>query len=221
MPCLLLIISAITKTAFWVIMMSMLLLPKFFVFIAAGLRLLGGLAYFRATLSGRAKPNPLTWLLWAVTPLVTLAAGLVRGEADNMVVTLALAASPMLVFIAAMKTDPKLLKFDWLNLACIILTGLGVLLWIMTDNPILAIGLAIAADFISAVPTIIKTFKQPETEYAPTYFMSAIAMLMTLMTTPRWTLTNAAFVFYVMLINITLSTRITVDKWRQAQKLKY
>lgn len=197
----------------------MIVLPKFFVLIAAGLRLFGGLAYLRATIRGQAKPNPLTWLLWAITPLVALAAGLARGENDNLLVTLALAISPMLVFVAAMKTNPKLLKFDRLNISCLVLTFLGIILWLISNNPILALVFSILADFVSAMPTIIKTIKHPETEYAPTYFMSAIAMLLTLMTTQKWTFINAGFVLYVMLINMGLSFRITQYKIKHSRAI--
>lgn len=183
----------------------MLVLPEYFLLISAAIRLVGGVAYLRATILGKAKPNPLTWLLWAITPAITLVAGIVAKVGDSLIVTAALAISPLLVFITAMIKNPRSLKLDRLNLICAFLAILGIVLWCLTKNQDLAILLAIVADFISSLPTLIKAKKQPKSEYPPTYIMSAAAMLLALLTMPSWNFTNSAFMIYVFVLNMIIA----------------
>lgn len=180
-------------------------LPEFFLYVAAALRLFGGLAYFRAIWRGTANPNAITWLLWAITPAITFFAGLSLNVGPSLIVTGALAISPLLVFVAAIIKYPKDIKFDQLNVTCGLLAILGIVLWRLTDHPTLAIALAIVADAISSLPTIIKARRQPFSEHAPTYIMSSSALLLALLTIPRWTFANAAFMIYGFIFNMIIA----------------
>lgn len=188
------------------------MLPIWFIFIAAALRIVGGLAYLRATLSGRAKPNPLSWLLWGITPLIALFAELSAGVGPAVVVTMALAASPLMVFAAAMYKNPRSFKFDRLNIYCGLFALSGIALWQVADDPGLAIIVAILADIASSLPTIRKTIDRPHTEYAPTYAISALSMVLTLLTIQTWNFATIAFPIYVLLINSYMVGLITLRK---------
>lgn len=183
----------------------MIVLPASFLFISAILRLSGGLAYLRAILLNKAKPNPLTWLLWSLTPLISLVVALLVDEKDALLVTAALALSPFLVFVTALIKAPRSLKFDALNLTCTGLALFGLVLWRLSQQANLAILLAILADLVSSLPTLIKAHKHPESEYPPTYILSAVAMILALLTLPRWNFTNAAFLIYVLVLNLIIA----------------
>jgi hypothetical protein len=45
-----------------------------FVWLGAALSMLGAASYCRETLHGRVRPNRVSWLLWAVAPLIAFAA---------------------------------------------------------------------------------------------------------------------------------------------------
>lgn len=185
------------------------MLPIWFMYIAAAMRLGGGLAYLRATLHGKAQPNPLSWLLWGITPLIAFAAELSTGAGPVAVVTLALGTSPLMVFTAAMIKNPRSFRLDRLNLLCGALAVAGIVLWILTDHPQLAIVLAILADIASSMPTISKTIKKPRSEYAPTYAISAASMILTMLTIRDWNFTAYGFPLYVLIINTYMVGLIT------------
>ena len=185
------------------------MLPTYFIFIAAALRLSGGMAYFKATLSGRAKPNPISWLLWSITPMIAFAAELSAGVGPSAYVTLALGLSPLLVFLAAMYKNPKLLKLDRLDVLCVLIAALGIILWKITSHPQLAIALVIFADISSAMPTIRKIMHSPHTEYLPTYIISATSMVITLLAIKDFSFASLAFPLYILTINLFLIILIT------------
>lgn len=183
----------------------MLPLSSQFLLVSATIRLFSGAAYIRAILTSKAKPNSLTWLLWGITPTITLAAALSVNDASNLIITAALALSPLAVSAVAVCKDRQSLKFDKFNTICALLAIVGIILWYFTNNPNLAIFLAILADFVSSLPTVVKAKRHPASEYPPTYIMSAIAMLLALLTIPHWTFINAAFMIYVFVLNMIIA----------------
>lgn len=191
------------------------MLPIWFIYVAAMLRLLGGLAYLRATLQGKALPNPLSWLLWSATPMIAFFAELSAGVGIAALVTLALGISPLLVFVATIYKNPRLFKLDRFNATCALLAITGIVLWVLTDHPQLAIALAILADIASSLPTIKKTIHRPHTEYAPTYAISAFSMILTLLTIRSWSFASAAFPIYILTINIYIVFLIIGGKLRK------
>lgn len=188
------------------------MLPIWFIYVAAAMRLGGGLAYLHATLRGQAKPNPLSWLLWGVTALIAFFAEISAGVGAAAIVTLALAVSPLMVFVAAMFKDPRSLTFDRLNLVCGLMAVIGIVLWRLTSQPELAIVVAILADIASSFPTIFKTIRRPKTEYAPTYAISALSMVIALYTVRNWTFVAVAFPIYVLVVNLFMVGLITVSR---------
>jgi hypothetical protein len=188
------------------------MLPIGFIYVAAAMRLGGGLAYLRATVRGQAKPNPLSWLLWGVTALIAFFAEISAGVGIAAIVTLALATSPLMVFVAAMFKNPRSLTFDRLNLLCGLLAVTGIVIWRITSQPEIAIIVAILADIASSFPTIFKTIRRPKTEYAPTYAISALSMIVMLLTVRNWSFVAVAFPTYVLVINFFMVGLITVSR---------
>lgn len=193
----------------------MIVLPSVFLLISAAMRLFGGIAYVRAILKNDAKPNSLTWFLWGITPTITLFAALSVHDTSNLIVTAALALSPLVVSLVAICKDRRSLKFDKFNTICAVLAITGIILWYFTNNPNLAILLAILADFVSSLPTVVKAKCQPKTEYPPTYIMSALAMLLALLTIPRWTFVNASFMIYVFVLNLVIANLSTFGRLKK------
>jgi hypothetical protein len=81
---------------------------------------------------------------------------------------------------------------------------------------------SIAADIFSSVPTIIKSFKDPDSERALPYLLSLLSMIATMAAIPHWTLAAYAFPLYILLINLTFVTLIWTRmgvryrRWAQA-----
>lgn len=180
------------------------MLPIWFVYIAAAIRLIGGVAYLRATLSGRAQPNPVSWLLWGIVPLIAFAAELVAGVGIVAIVTLALGVSPLMVFAAAIYKNHRSFQLTGFNLLCAIVAVVGIIIWITTQQPELAIAAMIVADFFSSLPTVKKAWQKPKTEFPPTYLLSATSMLITLLTISSWSFAASAFPIYVLILNTTI-----------------
>jgi hypothetical protein len=72
--------------------------------------------------------------------------------------------NPFLTFLTSFVNKKAYWKITRLDLACGVLAIGGLVLWKMTDTPNLAISFGILADAIAGIPTVIKSFQEPETE---------------------------------------------------------
>ena len=178
------------------------MLPIWIIYIAVAMRLGGSLAYLRATLSGRAKPDPVSWLLWGIIPIIAFIAEVQAGVGLAAIITLAVGISPLIVFCAAMYKNRYSFKLRGFNLICVIMAVVGIAIWTVTSDPFLAITLMILADIASTLPTIIKTIKNPKSEFAASYLVSSLSMLLALFAIDQWSFAALAYPAYIMAINL-------------------
>lgn len=168
--------------------------------IAVLFRIIAGLDYILATIKGEALPNPVTWLLWGLSPLIAFLAQIQKTIEPTAWMTLALSVGPLIVFGLAI-TRRQRWKVSMLDVLCGVCAGTGLLLWRMTSDPSLALLFGIAADILGGVPTVAKAYAVPHSEKALPYFLSIASMVVTLLTIHNWTFLDAGFPVYILLIN--------------------
>ena len=121
----------------------------------------GAAVYLRDTLRGTTKPNRVTWLLWAVAPLLAAAVELSEGAGLRALPTFMVGFMPLLIFIASFHNSASVWKVRRMDYACGAVSVVGTVVWLVTRNGVLAISAAIAADFLAGVPTLMKSWTHP------------------------------------------------------------
>jgi len=168
-----------------------------FIIVGAFLSFLGGLSYLIDTVKGKAKPNRVTWFIWALAPLIAFFAALDQGVGLYALITFMAGFNPTLIFIASFFSKGAAWKLKRLDLTCGAIAIAGLILWQLTGDGNLAIFLSIVADSVAAIPTIIKSYRFPETENYKGFLMGGIAALLTLLAINTWTFEYFAFPVYV------------------------
>lgn len=179
-----------------------------FVIFAALLNLWGSLGYVYLTLKGRVKPNRVTFSLWALAPLVAFGAEIDKDVGIQSLMTFMVGFGPLMVLIASFmnkNTYWKLKKFDYV---CGGLSVGGLALWAITGEGNLAIGFAILADGLAALPTVYKSYIAPATENWLLYFLSALSAAITLLTIDKWTFAYWGFPVYILAICVIISALV-------------
>lgn len=180
------------------------MLPAWIVVCAALLRLLSGGSYAWAVIRNRAKPNPITWFFWALTPTIVFFAQLFQGVGWGLFITFALGFGPLVVFILSLRHNWNRSHFTPSTITCAILAAVGIFLWLTTNNPTLAIIFSILADIFGSVPTIIKIWRTPASEYLPAYLITMAAMTLSLLTITEWEFAQYSFPVYIFMINLVI-----------------
>ena len=177
---------------------------QYLVFLGAGAQLFGAISYARETLRGDNKPNKVTWLMWAVAPIIATAAAISDGVGWAVLPVFMAGFGPLLVFLSSFVNPNaywKLERFDYICGACSVL---ALVLWGITREPLVAIVFAIVSDGFAAVPTLIKLWKYPETESVAPFTTGLFSSLTSFAALRTFGFSEIAFPAYLAVINIAL-----------------
>jgi hypothetical protein len=171
-----------------------------FVYLGAALGAVGSLVYVWDTLRGTTQPNRVTWLLWAFAPLLAFAVELHSGVGLRTLTTFIIGFMPLLVFIASFYNSAAVWKIRRLDYVCGAMSLAGTAAWLATRNGVVAIVAAIAADFLAGIPTMMKSWSNPESETVTSYIGAVLNSGILLLTIHHWTTDVAAFPLFIFII---------------------
>jgi hypothetical protein len=194
--------SCISKKIFILLSMT---IDIILVLISISLSLYGSYHYILDTIKGTTRPNRVSQGLWALAPLIGVGAALSSGAGDLTVVRTFMAGFvPLIILFASFYNKSgywKTKKFDYF---CGVFSISALACWLIGNLPIYAILLAVMADFFAAIPTIKKSWTNPESETGIAYIMSLLSVLVILPTIQVFDIQNFAFQAYLILVNIVL-----------------
>jgi hypothetical protein len=195
------------------------MIDSHFVILGAILQLFGSASYVVATLKGKTKPNRVTWFLWALAPLVAFSAELSKGVGLESLMTFMVGFGPALVFIASFVNKKAYWKITRLDYFCGAISVLGLILWLILREGDIAISAAIVADAAASLPTIRKSFTNPETESPWVFLGASISAVITLLAIEHFTLASAGFPVYILLCCLILFVliRFQAGRWITAK----
>jgi hypothetical protein len=170
------------------------------IYVGTAIGAAGTAVYLRDTLRGTTQPNRVTWLLWAVAPLLASAVEFSDGVGLRALPTFMIGFMPLLVFIGSFHNSASLWKIRRIDYVCGAVSVVGTLVWLVTRNGTLAICAAIAADFMAGIPTLMKSWTHPKSETVYSYLGAVISMAILLLTVTDWTFEVAAFPIFVLCV---------------------
>ncbi|MDO8480830.1 MAG: hypothetical protein Q7S65_03350 [Nanoarchaeota archaeon] len=184
--------------------------------IASILGVIGYFFYFRDVFRGKTKPHAFSWLLWGLLGSIAFAGQLVGNAGPGAWVTAFTALSCLLIFVAALKIGEKRIVFaDWLSLAGALVC---LLLWYLTNNPLLAVVLAILIDAFAFFPTFRKSFSKPEEETASTYILNGTKYFIALFALNQYSLLTTLYPAYLVLTEWSFVAMVLIRRRQLAKK---
>jgi hypothetical protein len=181
------------------------MIPEYFAVIGSIVASIGGIYYAYLTLKGQVKPNKVTWLFWAAFPMIAFVAQLSQGVGLVAWATFVAGAPPILVLVGSLFNKNAYWQTRLIDYWFAVGGFLSIIVWQLTGVPGIAFTFSLLADLLVAMPTIIKTYRFPETENWIAYAVSALGFLITVLAVPEWTYENSAFVIYLFLLNLSLA----------------
>lgn len=182
---------------------------QYLVFAGALINIIGVFGYVRDTLRGTTKPNRVTWLMWSVAPLIASAAALSHGPSWAILPVFMAGFCPLLVFLASFVNPHSYWELGPFDYGCGLLSALALALWGLTNEPVLAIIFAIGSDALAAVPTLLKSWRYPETESVIAYVTGFLNAVTSFAAVRVWGFAELAFPLYLVVANATLTLVIT------------
>lgn len=189
-----------------------------FVYLGALIFFFGSIGYFIDTIKGKVRPNKVTWFIWILAPMIAFAAQIKQGVGLQSLLTFMIGFIPLLIFLASFVNKKSYWKIEKLDLICGFLSLIGLVLWQITKIGNIAIFFSLISDFLAAWPTVVKSFKYPETENYVLYLTNSIFGLITLLTIKMWTFDTYAFPMYIFIFTLSIAVLIKFRIGRHFRK---
>jgi hypothetical protein len=172
-----------------------------FAILAATITVAGSAVYALDTVRGNTQPNRVSWMLWTVAPLIAFAAELSQGVGLQALLTFAIGFGPLLVVIASFLDPKAYARVTPFDVMCGALSIIALVAWAVTGTGDVAIFFSIMSDFFGAVPTLRKSYRDPESEHAIAFLGGVTGSVITLLTiqSDDWNFASWGFPVYVIL----------------------
>lgn len=134
---------------------------------------IGFIVYIAAILGKKIKPHSFTWFVWGLLQGVIYFADVAKGAgAGEWIVAFGSTMCFVVFAMSLFRGEKRIVKLDVASLS---LALLGIILWIITSNPLLAVVLATTVDVLGFVPTFRKAYHRPKEEAVMNFALGSIA----------------------------------------------
>ncbi len=170
------------------------------------LQIVGFFPYIRDILRGKTKPERASFWIFSLLIGVTLVAQL----SDKVTWAAALVATSLLsvLAIAILSIRYGYGTFHKRDTVSILLAVVGVIVWQLTSEPLIAVIMVIFVDFAGFWLTLVKTWKAPETETLFAWAAGALAATFAIIATQNFAAVQISYLLYSAIANWFISVLI-------------
>lgn len=171
--------------------------------VAGMIALLAYVVYVISILKGETKPSRVTWWIWAFMGLV-LALSYKFSGADNTVwVPYVEFLGPFTIALLSIKYGEGGLE-NKTDLICLVGAIVSIILWIIFDNPVIALVTNLAIDSFAIVPTIKKSYLRPEGEDFWAWFGTGMADTLNMFAVEKFTFAILVYPIYMLVSDLII-----------------
>lgn len=164
--------------------------------------LIGFVPYLQDMIKGKTKPERASWLIWNVLGCIAVASQYANGATWSLVLPAFDTALGLIIFAFSIPYGTGgLTKRD---IFCLILAGIGLFSWYLTNQPILSLLIIIGIDASAMYLTIMKTYEQPESETAFSWIMASLGGVTAALAVGSWSILLLIYPIYIVLANASV-----------------
>lgn len=179
--------------------------------VASGI--LGGICYFpyiKDIFKRTTKPERASWLIWTILGLIAFFSQMAEGAAWSLFLTGFDTIGVVAIFILSIKYGVG--GVTRRDVAALIAAGIGLMLWYVTSHAVLALLIIILIDAIGTCLTVIKAYKDPESETISMWLLVAIAGVLGAFSVGTLDPILLTYPIYIFLANIAVVGAIHLGK---------
>ncbi|MFA6274422.1 MAG: hypothetical protein WC662_04645 [Candidatus Paceibacterota bacterium] len=180
------------------------MLPEKIIYIGVAINLIFCIWYIRSIFYSGTRPNLVTWFVWMLAPFVGVFLQIKAGAGLSVWGPFMSGFGPLLVMIVFLFKRNFFWKITAFDLICGLFSILALVIYIFTHKLGISIFFAILSDGLAAIPTIVKSWKYPETESFSTYLGGIINNIFSLLIIKNWIFSIYSFSIYFIVLNIII-----------------
>lgn len=167
--------------------------------------------YVKDILRGTTRPNIVSYSIWALLLLIALAAQISAGASWSVILLIGdFIGTSTAIVLCLIGYGYK--KYGWVEWVCLSLAIIAIVSWQLTKQPVLAIVFALIADAMAATPTLIKSFKDPWSEYPVAWLIAACGAFLGVASTTIFNVANLLFPIYLLVINAAIGLTALIGR---------
>ncbi len=185
-------------------------MQQLFGWLSAILSIIMVIPYIHDILKQRAKPERASWLIWTVLGSIAFFSQWAKGATDSLWLTAGQTLGTVIVFLLSLKYGVGgLTKRDTRALiaACV-----GLALWYLTSEPLLALIFVIIIDCIGVYLTLLKIYHDPNSETRTMWLISGTSGIFGALAVGSFNPILLAYPLYIVIVNYTTVAAITLAK---------
>ena len=179
--------------------------------IAGIIAFLAYIVYIISILRGESKPNRATWWIWAFMGLVLALSYQFSGASNTVWVPYVEFLGPFTIALLSVKYGEGGLE-DRTDLLCLFGAVVSVILWIVFNNPVVALITNLAIDSFAIVPTIKKSYLRPEGEDFWAWFGTGLADGLNMFAVEKFTFAILVYPIYMLVSDLIIIIILAIKK---------
>lgn len=154
---------------------------EFFGTIAAVIAVAGYVPYLWGTIRRRVRPHAVSWLIWGLLGVVSLGGQITGHAGPALFVTAATTTGCLVVAITAVIFAGEV-HADWWDYTILAAAVVGLLLLVVSPDPVWAVVWSNTVGTIAFIPTIRRALRTPSSEAVSVYAIAAVKFALALVT---------------------------------------
>ncbi len=183
---------------------------QIFGYISGGLSIAMIVPYMRDIFLRKTTPERASWFIWTVLGFIAFFSQWAKGATDSLWLTAGQTVAVLVIFTLSIKYGVGgLTKRD---IRALIAVGFGLVLWYITKEPAYALFLVILIDCIGTLLTLLKSYKDPDSETMSTWIMSGTSGLFGMLAVGSWNFVLLAYPLYIFIANYSVVSAMILGK---------
>ncbi|NMB91694.1 hypothetical protein GYA37_02495 [candidate division WWE3 bacterium] len=161
-------------------------------------------------IKGSFRPQRMTRFLLFLISSLFVGTLLAQHDRNSIFMAVPMLLSTFILFVLSLKKGIG--GTERMDVVVFFMTILSLTIWKTTNNPVLGLTMSIITDLTAFLPTLVKTWKFPETEEWKFYMSDVVASTFNILSIKHYTYGSLVFPFYILLINTTSVVMINLRK---------
>jgi hypothetical protein len=172
--------------------------------LAAVVSVIGFIPYIISILKNKTRPSGASWWTWTLLAGITVISSRIAGAPwQVLILPMWLCASQLLVALLSIKKGDN--NWDGLNKSCVGGALVGIVLWLITGQPLIALIFSIIADFFASIPNWRHAWRNPEQENIMGWTIGWFSAVLQLFAIRNWSIAESAWgIYFFATISVTL-----------------
>lgn len=171
---------------------------SFFSVVASITSIVGTVPYLHSIIKGKTRPSAASWWSWAILAGIALFSSKAGGAPWQVLLLPAwLCLLQLTVALLSLRFGDN--TWDRFNKISIIGAFASIILWILTGNPFIALGLTIVADLFASIPNFRHVAENPKQENRLGWSIGWLSGVFELFAIENWDFASSGWALYFFL----------------------